>query len=91
LTTMRSFRDNWLMKQGDGSKLINEYYKTAPLIVKSINEQTNPKEIYISIWKNYLNDCYQYITRKEYNKAKLLYMEMVTELKKTYLNKEFVN
>ena len=85
LMTMRSFRDNWLMEQVDGCRLIDEYYETAPLIVESINEQTNSNEIYLGIWKNYLNDCYQCITRKEYYKAKLIYIEMVTSLRRTYL------
>jgi len=90
LMTMRSFRDNWLMEQVDGCRLIDEYYETAPLIVKSIDEQSNQQEIYKSIWKNYLNDCYQCITRKEYYKAKLIYIEMVTNLKKKYLIEELV-
>jgi len=78
------------MEQVDGCRLIDEYYETAPLIVKSIDEQSNQQEIYKSIWKNYLNDCYQCITRKEYYKAKLIYIEMVTNLKKKYLIEELV-
>ena len=86
LMAIRSFRDNWLMKQVGGCRLIDEYYKTAPSIVELIDEQVNPKEIYRSIWNNYLKGCYQYITQKEYFKAKSLYIRMVINLKNQYLN-----
>ena len=38
LTRFRAFRDKWLIRQSGGKQDIEEYYRTAPKIVKAINE-----------------------------------------------------
>jgi hypothetical protein len=88
LNTFRWFRDKWLARQPDGLELIERYYKTAPLIVESINRRKNSNEIYLLIWKNYLSSCLNLIERGSYKRAKNLYIKMVNELKKQFLTEE---
>lgn len=84
LMSFRKFRDRWLVKEADGKSLIAEYYEVAPKIVSRINEMTNAKEIYRSIWDNYLKPCLDYIEQGSFAKCKELYVRMVRELKEKY-------
>ena len=85
LEMFRSFRDNWLSKQTDGKQLIEEYYTIAPKIVEKINSLANAKEIYQSIWDNYLKECLRYLEQKNTKSCKKVYIDMVNNLKKIYL------
>lgn len=82
LTKFRNFRDNWLKYQPDGQKLIDKYYKTAPTIVKLINKRPNRKEIYHYLNNTYLSKCLLCIEKKENEKCKILYIEMMEYLYK---------
>lgn len=84
LTSFRNFRDKWLVNQADGKALIAEYYEIAPEIVRRINSMGNAKEIYRSIWDNYLQPCLTYIEQGSFAKCKETYINMVRELAKKY-------
>ncbi len=84
LTSFRKFRDGWLSWQTDGRALIAEYYEIAPRIVRHINSCDNAKEIYRSIWDNYLQPCLTYIEQGSFAKCKETYIDMVRELAKKY-------
>ena len=84
LKTFRHFRDNWLVNQIDGEKLIQQYYSIAPQIVKNINECANAKKIYQSIWIDYLKPCLSLIEQNKFSDCKNKYIEMVQNLKKIY-------
>ena len=86
LMTFRNFRDNWLINQSDGKTLIAEYYSIAPMIVKKINNLNNAAQIYKSIWNEYLKPCLTFIEIGENKKCKHLYIDMVTTLKKKFLD-----
>jgi hypothetical protein len=85
LKKFRWYRDNILSKEPDGPELIKEYYKTAPLIVKRIEETSNRDEIYKQIWANYLKPCLEYLEKKEFNKVKDIYVSMVRNLQRRFL------
>lgn len=85
LSCFRKFRDNWLLNQDDGSKLVQEYYDIAPEIVKKINEQSSSDRIYRSIWENYLKPCLKFLEGNENEKCKRTYMEMVNNLRAKFL------
>lgn len=85
LATFRRFRDTWLLRQDDGSALIKEYYRIAPLIVAGINRLPNSEEIYRSIWKEWLASCLTLIEQNKNEDCKIQYIEMVTSLKKSLL------
>ena len=80
LTQFRTFRDEWLLKQVDGKKLIDEYYQKAPKIVEQIDKNNNKDVIYDMINTKYLIPCLNYIENNEYNKCKSLYTKMVNTL-----------
>ena len=86
LTTFRNFRDNWLINQSDGKALIDEYYSIAPTIVKKINNLNNAGQIYKSIWNEYLKPCLEFIEIGDNKKCKQLYIDMVTTLKKRFVD-----
>ena len=86
LETFRSFRDNWLKKQSDGTALIDEYYDVAPRIVAVIDKLNNEKAIYTNIWETYLRPCLKMIEAKDYQGCKETYVAMVNALKKEYID-----
>jgi len=86
LETFRWYRDNVLLKEEpDGKALVEEYYKTAPLIVEKINKSPERKKVYKHLWENYLKPCLEAIEKGEYKKVKELYVSMVRNLQKKYL------
>ena len=86
LTMFRKFRDTWLREQEDGESLVKEYYAIAPIIVSKINLLDNAKEVYNSIWADYLKPCLLYLESDDKVSCKRKYVQMVMELKKKYLN-----
>lgn len=88
LQMFRKFRDNWLKRQKDGDRLIQEYYQTAPIIVKNIQRQPNADIIFQNIWDQYLCKCLMYIENEEYEKCKDLYISMVDQMKEKYVDQE---
>lgn len=85
LTAFRKFRDTWLVSQPDGKNLIAEYYSIAPKIVANINHLVDAPQIYKNIWQKYLAPCLNFINIGDNLSCKQKYVEMVRELKKSYL------
>lgn len=85
LYAFRRFRDNWLIRQKDGSILIEKYYLIAPAIVDKINQCDNSDEIYKSINEKYLLKCYKLIKQKQFLQCKNLYIKMVKDLQLKFL------
>ena len=86
LNSFRYFRDEWLAKQINGQYLIDEYYKIAPTIVKTINKNIDRASIYKSIWDNYLKLCLSAIEKKDYEECKSIYINMVKTLYRLFGN-----
>lgn len=84
LNMFRKFRDEWLVKQCDGEKLIKEYYKIAPVIVRNINMRADSQSIYKKIWESFLIKCLNFIENKEYDKCKSKYTFMVKTLNEKF-------
>lgn len=85
LTTLRQFRDIWLSNQIDGTKLINNYYETAPKIVTIINYLDNSKDIYHNLYNKYILECINYIEQNKFDECKNTYINMMNYLIKEYL------
>ena len=85
LTMFRQFRDTWLRNQSDGEALIKEYYAIAPRIVSNINLLDNAKEVYRSIWTDYLKPCLLDLESDDKVSCKKRYVRMVMDLKEKYL------
>ena len=86
LTMFRAFRDNWLKKQSDGKELIAKYYAIAPEIVNNINKFADADKIYLNIWRKYLKPCLSYIEQGKNEQCKSVYMQMVNDLYKKFIN-----
>lgn len=84
LTVMRLFRDEWLRNQPDGESLIADYYNIAPNIVKRIDQKADRKDIYKSIYENYILPCVNHAKVKDYAESKTFYVNMVNSLKDKY-------
>ncbi len=86
LETFRWYRDNILLKEeSDGKALVEEYYKTAPLIVEKINKSPERERVYKHLWEQYLKPCLEAIEKGEYKKVQELYISMVRNLQRKYL------
>ena len=84
LSMLRDYRDNILTNEEGGLEIIDEYYNIAPTIVKRINRDENPTEVYSSLYNDYILECLEYIENKQYVKCRETYTAMVKELKSKY-------
>jgi len=84
LTTLRNFRDTWLARQPGGEDLVKEYYRVAPDIVTAIDGSAEKDELYMHIWKDYIEPCIKLIELGANDMCKDLYVKMVDELKEKF-------
>lgn len=80
LTLLRNFRDGWLVNQSDGKRLVEQYYATAPGIVRYIEGLPNRGEIYDVLKKKFIDPCIAFIEKGMFENCKTCYMEMVLKL-----------
>ncbi|HIT88855.1 MAG TPA: hypothetical protein IAC41_00330 [Candidatus Merdenecus merdavium] len=85
LNVLRSYRDEYLLKDEMGKQLVEEYYDIAPTIVKRISMRSNAKEIYTKILNKYITPCIFLIEQNELEKSKDLYQEMVRNLQAEFV------
>jgi len=57
LRILREFRDNWLARQANGVNDIGRYYKTAPRIVKHVNQRADKQKIWLSLYARFILPC----------------------------------
>ncbi|MBQ3665404.1 MAG: hypothetical protein II919_04795 [Lachnospiraceae bacterium] len=81
LTTLRNYRDTWLINSDGGKELIEEYYRIAPLIVSRIKTSDKFDEYCQHLLTNYINPCLDMIAISEYEKCRDKYIEMVNYTK----------
>ena len=80
LTTMRRFRDEYLLNTDKGKILVDEYYKIAPSIVAKIDCSNKKSEYYYYIYQC-IQDCMKLYKQHEYAKLIKTYTKMVITLK----------
>lgn len=85
LTTLRNYRDSYLMQSEAGREIVEEYYNIAPGLVMMIDMQKDADHIYQNIYEEYITPCIQYIENEHKEECCKLYMQMVNNLKKQYL------
>lgn len=81
LTTLRQYRDTWLINSDGGKELIKEYYRIAPLIVSRIKASDKFDEYCRHLLTNYITPCLDLIAISEYEKCRDKYIEMVNYAK----------
>lgn len=77
LVAYRRFRDEVLLPTEEGQRLVQEYYRIAPDIVRTIDGRADSDEIYASMWENYLAPGYQLVLAGENAAARDLYISLV--------------
>ena len=85
LTTLRAYRDEYLMSSESGKEIVEEYYNIAPTIVKRVGRREDAGAIYRGIWEQYLRPCIRLIEEDRKEECKDRYSEMVRTLEKEYL------
>ena len=83
LTILRWFRGNYVLKED-----VTHYYKIARTIVKAINSDSNSNLIYDYIYDNLVDYCVEQIKNGNYNAAYNRYINIVTSLESTFIEKE---
>ena len=81
LETMRKFRDNYIVKQSYGEKLIKDYYTEAPLIVDKINNSENKEEILEKMYQKII-DIVKMVDAAQNDQAIIHYMMLLHDLSK---------
>ena len=84
LETLRKFRDTFMRKNPEMEAEVEEYYQIAPVICENISRQKNSKEIYDSIWGDYLKSAVSAVDNGENQKAHDIYKKMVLDLKEKW-------
>ncbi len=80
LLAFKAYRDNHLVYETDGRKLIREYYRIAPGIVRIIDGMEKSLEFYQNLWEQYIIVGYKYLQENNLAKAKETYINMVLHL-----------
>ena len=80
LETLRTFRDEVLMKTEEGRCLVQRYYEVAPALSTMIHESSELDEMWICI-----KACVSAISRQQESEAIRIYCEMTKALTKKYL------
>ncbi len=88
LTTLRFFRDEILLASPDGKRDVEEYYRTADVIVERIDTQIDAHLVYQEIYRKSIRPAVQAVQMQEYDKAYTIYRGLVEELKDRYLQRQ---
>lgn len=86
LTTLRRYRDTYLMQTEEGRGLIQEYYDIAPRIVWAIGMQPDKDTIYEDLYREYLMPCIHYVEDGRNEECKKLYVDMVRGLESRFIS-----
>ena len=84
LTTLRGFRDKYMSQTEQGKEDINEYYRTAPAIVESIDNSEEAGEVYEQLYSDVIVPCVELIQNGKNDEAYEKYKIMVKTLKEKY-------
>lgn len=80
LTTLREFRDSYIMNLPGGPELVHEYYDVAPGIVDRIREDKDAKRILDSLYEGLVTRSVTLIRNGEYKRALEHYRAWVARL-----------
>ncbi len=83
LTKLRAFRDSYMKQSESGKKLVEEYYRIAPLIVEKINISEDKNKIYEDIYQTILK-CIVAIDGGNNSKAQEMYIQMVNKYRERF-------
>ncbi len=85
LIMMKRYRDDYLLRQEDGERLIREYYDIAPTIVKRIAKEDDPETVYHFLWDNYISRCIVLLEEEKPEECRDIYTQMMNFLRQKYV------
>lgn len=85
LTTLRRFRDSFMIGTAENRKLINQYYQKAPQIVEQLNNHPQKTVLYKTIF-NQINKACLFIEQNDFKSAKQTYINAVKHLRSSLKN-----
>ena len=80
LTMMRKLRDDYMSNTEEGRDRIDDYYRTAPAIVRKINGSLDREAFYSSIYSS-VTECASLVESGKFAEAEQTYLKMFTEMK----------
>lgn len=80
LNALRKYRDEYLILDEDGAEIIREYYRVAPLILKSVENDKSSTDLFKSLYNDYIAIICDDLRNNNHLKAKKAYIEMVRNL-----------
>lgn len=84
LNSLRNFRDNYLQKNNQTIKILEEYDFIGPVVSNNIKNDKNRNEIASSLFINYIIPITDYIYKNDYQDAIKMYTYMVKKLINLY-------
>ena len=85
LTTLRRFRDTYMVSLPSGKADVLEYYATAPLIVAAINKLPDANAIFREMYNELVVPCVELIESGQLFEAYTRYKEYTKQLQVRYL------
>jgi hypothetical protein len=76
LSTMRKFRDNYLLKNKNTKGLVQEYYKNSPALAIKLKESPEKVNIAKIMIEKYINPIIDMVEKKDYSPAIETYKNM---------------
>ena len=80
LTTLRIFRNEYLLTNDNYRELVHYYYNIAPKMVEKLEKHHNKNEISYTLYDEFLKGIIKNINRKQYIQAIDRYEEMLNYL-----------
>ena len=77
---MRKLRDDYMSNTEEGRDRIDDYYRTAPAIVRKINGSLDREAFYSSIYSS-VTECASLVESGKFAEAEQTYLKMFTEMK----------
>ncbi|MFS1664423.1 CFI-box-CTERM domain-containing protein [Streptococcus sp. zg-JUN1979] len=87
LTTLRDFRDTYLVHLPSGEQDIKHYYSVAPTIVQKINASQDKSQFLNDIYHELIEPCVELIKSNRLHEAYLKYKEYTLILEHKLLHK----
>lgn len=84
LTTLRQFRDNWLLHQNGGEQDILHYYEIAPKLVEAMKNSSDYAETCEIIMNKYILPCVALIQEKRNEECRSKYIELINFMTNRY-------
>jgi hypothetical protein len=79
LTTLRQFRDSFMLSFDEGKAEVKEYYERAPKIVKAISARPDAPMIYRRIFEEIILPCVKFIKQGHLEPARATYKKALLQ------------